>query len=149
MNERIAEPPKEPASEEAQQLAAQAWCQEETSGIEMDTVLCMAFARVIDTICGNERIAELEARVAELREALMTCAACLDADERDNKEWEQAQAALSRPDDFSALNEAKAKVLEEGLAEYLIECGAVAPEWVEHLRSDLRRRAQEIREGKA
>ena len=41
-------------SEKAIELAAQAWCQKETSGIEMDSRLAMAFACIIDRVALQE-----------------------------------------------------------------------------------------------
>lgn len=112
----------------------------------------------------NERIAELEARVAELREALEAASEHLDyCGYGDSWENECAEAsglpekiasALSRPDDFSTLNEAKAKVLEE----MSLECSEsidgsdvrddALNEKLYFMVQQLDRRAQEIREGK-
>ena len=41
-------------SEKAIELAAQAWCQKETSCIEMDSRLAMAFACIIDRVALQE-----------------------------------------------------------------------------------------------
>ena len=52
------------ASELAMQTAAQAWCTEKTSGIEMDATLAEAFAELLDGVwskpwLGNATTAEL------------------------------------------------------------------------------------------
>ena len=56
------------ASELAMQMAAQAWCQPETSDKEMDTELAMAFATVLDNWMET---ASQEARNAEFYRSLL------------------------------------------------------------------------------
>jgi hypothetical protein len=43
------------ASKEARELAAQAWCTEETSSIEMDVRLAEAFADILDKYLLNSK----------------------------------------------------------------------------------------------
>ena len=63
------------ASELAMQFAAQAWCQPETSGKEMDVTLAMAFATVLDNWMET---ASQEARNAAFyRDLLDQCAQVL------------------------------------------------------------------------
>ena len=60
---------KEPINtmNQARQLAAQAWCQETTSSIEMDARLAEAFAAILDVKLA--RLAALEKRIAEAPES--------------------------------------------------------------------------------
>lgn len=65
-------------SEQAMQLAAQAWCKPTTSGKEMDPALCMSFADILDEhIEASRDIAkqrdELLAHVNMLRHIVNQC----------------------------------------------------------------------------
>ena len=79
-------PPTEPASEESQELAAQVWCTQETSSIQFDPVLCMAFARVLDG-----QLIEKAQRVEELEEGLSRIAAI--EDNLEGGDWDEIEEA--------------------------------------------------------
>jgi len=63
------------ASELAMQLAAQAWCQSETSDKEMDVVLATAFANVLDNWL--ETAAQERENAAFYRDLIDQCAQVL------------------------------------------------------------------------
>ena len=46
--------------------------------------------------CEHEKRLGIEQQRDELLAALKACAACLDADERDNAEWEMARAIIAK-----------------------------------------------------
>jgi len=125
----------------ALELAAQCWCDPETSSKEMDVELAKAFARRLDPLL--QQLAECQAREKMLRDFVDVCIEC------DDYLTTTVLSSLDEVRDFPSDSEVLDAMKKQWQREALIEAATVVANMngynVEDISSDIRYMAEELK----